>query len=335
MNFKQIRIRTINRVSKQAQQGQVFKTESIIPLGIVLWTSFQVYRHKMLPNKGRRRVLALFFFRLVVIFVVMWLPAVFMMFMGSAWWKNPWTDWSGGTWGHLQGAVSGVACLLKEDINKAVKDLLLCRNPEDAPKEAYKVAVQSISAVLEDGSDDGKKKDSFAHQELPDTEDAANEPTTNHPYDHSTNHDFSTVEHEDPDWIANNTGNPNAHWPSQRPKRVNPRLAQWQEDQLKQKDAEYNKKSTKSKDDVESTTSGRSSSNKSQKSTTSSRISTAKSAKSVKSVKSNATASRSSRSYPGTKLRYDNRSIARHILKGLDDEHDDPVEESDHNIIKE
>lgn len=144
----------------------------------------------------------------------MWLPAVVCIFMGGVWWASAWAVWAGGFWSHMQGAVSGIAAILKEDIYKAVMSLLFCREYEES-KDTHHVAVQSISAVLDNGPDDVKKKAEKigrhswgrSELELPDPEQGL---------------PLSPVK-------SGGKGDPNAHWPSQRPMRVNPRLQRLQQ----------------------------------------------------------------------------------------------------------
>lgn len=41
-------------------------------------------------------------------------------------WVNPWVQWAGGAWSHMQGLVSALLSLLKPDIRKAVFDFWFC-----------------------------------------------------------------------------------------------------------------------------------------------------------------------------------------------------------------
>lgn len=52
-----------------------------IPLLYVCWAAYQIYKHKMLPPSGRRRILAVYFFRLAAVFVIMWLPGLLLLFV--------------------------------------------------------------------------------------------------------------------------------------------------------------------------------------------------------------------------------------------------------------
>ena len=99
---------------------------ALIPVMYVLYASFQVYYHGLLPKRGNRRSLTIYFLRLMVVFYVMWLPTfAILFFFGSL--LPPWAHWSGGTWSHLQGAVSAGVCLWKPDIARAVRDFWTLR----------------------------------------------------------------------------------------------------------------------------------------------------------------------------------------------------------------
>jgi hypothetical protein len=100
-----------------------------IPLAYVCWVAYQIYKHKMLPPAGRRRILSIYFFRLAAVFVIMWLPGLLFLFVTSAW-LDPWVQWAGGAWSHLQGLASAMVSLLKPDIWKAVRDFWCCTSDE-------------------------------------------------------------------------------------------------------------------------------------------------------------------------------------------------------------
>lgn len=303
----------------------------LIPLGIVLWTSYQLYKYKMLPKRGRRRTLSLFFIRLVVIFVVMWLPGIFCMFIGASWWSTPWIDWAGGTWGHLQGAASAIAVFLKPDIHKTVMDLLLCREPEE-DKEAYRVAVQSISAVLENGSDDGKTssgkkkeaskgKDSWAQPEDPEQAMGGTRHGTSTSHHgtshHGTSHRDDTMNggtsHGGYDECTEYHGDPQAHWPSQRPRRTNPRLARYMQQQLEEIQKEF----------ITATSS------ESKLTTPSASSVSSKSSRPGKASSVSSKASKSSNRQDQSKFQ-SNRHVARTLLKALEDDDGDerPIKDS-------
>jgi len=97
------------------------------PFGYVLYCGYQIHHQQLLPPTGRRRILAIYFFRLSVVFVVMWLPGLLFLFVAGAW-LDPWVAWAGGSWSHLQGAVSALVSLLKPDIWETVLDFWTCNH---------------------------------------------------------------------------------------------------------------------------------------------------------------------------------------------------------------
>lgn len=119
-----------------------------------------------------------------------------------------------------------MAALTKEDIRKAFFDVLWCRSKIEEPKETYRVAVQSVSVVLQNDESSSHEKTS--------TNDATGE---KHQPSTLSNYDLSKyVSHHPVDQhIEQSVGDPNAYWPSQRPMRINPRLVQLYEE-LRQKE---------------------------------------------------------------------------------------------------
>ena len=204
----------VNLTSSFLFWGFVFPLVVLIPLVIVVWTYFQVHRYQMLPKTGRRRTLTLFFTQLILIFIVMWVPGLSFVFIGGGY-GSPWITWIGVIWSHLQGAAASACALFKPDINKAVLDLMLCRRREE-PKETYRVAVQSVSGILEGKEEQHKPLDRMSWNDqhiLADPEQPLSETRNN-------------ISHE----VSNYEGDPSAHWPSQRPVRVNPRLMKWEKE---------------------------------------------------------------------------------------------------------
>ncbi|CAJ1947289.1 unnamed protein product [Cylindrotheca closterium] len=95
-----------------------------IPLVYVMWACFDVYRRNLLPPRGKRRLLFIYYARLVGMFVVMWVPSIVLAFVMPI---SPEYFFAGGTWSHLQGGVSAVVALMKPDILQAVKRFIKCR----------------------------------------------------------------------------------------------------------------------------------------------------------------------------------------------------------------
>ena len=94
------------------------------PLFYILLVIVYIIRNNLLPSHGNGRYLAVFFTRLLVVFVVMWLPSIIMIYAISG--KSFWGAMIGGAWSHLQGLVSAILCLRKPDIGESFWHLLTC-----------------------------------------------------------------------------------------------------------------------------------------------------------------------------------------------------------------
>lgn len=102
-----------------------------IPFLIFLYICYNVYTRKLLPSHGRARQLFLFFSRLTLVFVGMWLPAIILIFAVGV--PDVWWSFVGGSWSHLQGLVSSACCLSKRDIRRAVQNFLQCQKCSTIP----------------------------------------------------------------------------------------------------------------------------------------------------------------------------------------------------------
>jgi len=78
--------------------------------------------------------LAKFFGKLLVVFVVMWIPAIAGVWVFGGEGATPWLTAVGGMWSHFQGAVSAYFYTEDAEILQAVKNLLKCKlnyRPDD------------------------------------------------------------------------------------------------------------------------------------------------------------------------------------------------------------
>lgn len=97
-----------------------------IPLFYVIYVWIDVRRKKLIPRKdGRTRSVAFFFLRLTGVFVFMWLPTIIAIYIIAG--SSIYFAFLGGTWSHLQPAVSIGVSLLKGDIRQATVEFLTCR----------------------------------------------------------------------------------------------------------------------------------------------------------------------------------------------------------------
>jgi hypothetical protein len=105
-----------------------------IPVVYVAYVCHDVLVRKLLPPIGQRRTLVVHFFRLILVFLIMWLPTFIMLFMVASG-LPPLAHFVGGTWSHLQGAVSAGVSLLKPDIRNAVQRFVTCQECCDVEEE--------------------------------------------------------------------------------------------------------------------------------------------------------------------------------------------------------
>jgi len=83
----------------------------VIPLIYAIWVAVDVlWWRKLLPPRGRRRKLVLYFARLMGVCIIMWLPFLVICTIGNNVQLSSWTFWAGSVWSHLQGIVSVELC---------------------------------------------------------------------------------------------------------------------------------------------------------------------------------------------------------------------------------
>ena len=118
-----------------------------LPSFYIIYVTVDVWRRGLLPPSGRRRLLAIYFARLILVFYFMWIPTVIALFMllGKL---SPTTVYLGGLWSHLQGAVSAGVSMLKPDIFAAVKAFVTCQPDRDypCPEEFPSTSLRNIGA---------------------------------------------------------------------------------------------------------------------------------------------------------------------------------------------
>ncbi|CAJ1969929.1 unnamed protein product [Cylindrotheca closterium] len=95
-----------------------------LPLFYICYVVFDIAKNKLLPHREQRKTLMIFF-RLLLVYFVMWVPALFLTFVAGNWLSWPYVTF-GAIWAHLQGAVSAATCIQKPDIQVACKNLVFC-----------------------------------------------------------------------------------------------------------------------------------------------------------------------------------------------------------------
>ena len=72
---------------------------SVIPIGYVLYVSVDIYQRQLLPPRGKRRMLALYFGRIVLVFLALWGPYFLLNYL-LATVLPTWVVFAGGTLTH-------------------------------------------------------------------------------------------------------------------------------------------------------------------------------------------------------------------------------------------
>ena len=100
-----------------------FPIYALIPLLVVAYVSYDVWRYSLLPQTGNSRLLTIYFGRLIAGFFIFWFPAMVMWFFFAPF-SRPWIQFAAGAVGHIQGGFSAAISLLKPDIAQALRDFL-------------------------------------------------------------------------------------------------------------------------------------------------------------------------------------------------------------------
>ena len=106
---------------------------SALPLMYCMWVAYDVWRKKLLPPSGKRREITIFFFRITGIFLLMWLPGIFIFYVLSG--VSMWIIYAAPLWSHSQGAVASGIVMMRKDVYDAVMDLVWCRRCKCCPRD--------------------------------------------------------------------------------------------------------------------------------------------------------------------------------------------------------
>uniref|UniRef100_A0A7S4B9V0 G-protein coupled receptors family 1 profile domain-containing protein n=1 Tax=Chrysotila carterae TaxID=13221 RepID=A0A7S4B9V0_CHRCT len=93
----------------------------LVPLAFMIFISWRSWREGALRRASHARSLAVFYLRILLIYLLFWGPTIVMVYMVPLY---VWVGWAGGTWSHLQGLFSALLCLTKKDVQEAVRQLL-------------------------------------------------------------------------------------------------------------------------------------------------------------------------------------------------------------------
>lgn len=64
------------------------------PVAYVFYLAFRIWYKEMIPARGKRKALATFLFRLVAIFLIMWIPSLLLVAVFNQW-VPTWGEWAG------------------------------------------------------------------------------------------------------------------------------------------------------------------------------------------------------------------------------------------------
>lgn len=105
-----------------------------IPYLYVMYVAADVYFKGLLPPRGYRRELAIYYFKIIFVVLFIWMPYL-VFFVALRGIVHPWTVWSAGSLAHSQTLVSAFLACQKQDIRAAVLEFWCCTKTDDAPKK--------------------------------------------------------------------------------------------------------------------------------------------------------------------------------------------------------
>lgn len=99
----------------------------LFPQTVAFVLGVKIWRSGLLPFKGETRNLFIFFYRIILVFVVVWLPAIILVLILDPK-KVPFGVMSfAAIWTHLEGFLCSIIMLFRTDIRSAFLDFVLCR----------------------------------------------------------------------------------------------------------------------------------------------------------------------------------------------------------------
>jgi len=119
-------------------------------------SEFGLSTEAMAQRARQERSLTLFFMRILISMVLLWVPAALLSLVLPI--RSVTVAWFGGTLSHLQGIVSATLCLTKPDIAEATADLLRCGvlwGTQRVVVLAAKEPIQDLCPVGQDAEERG------------------------------------------------------------------------------------------------------------------------------------------------------------------------------------
>ena len=111
----------------------------LLPYIYVLYSVLDIYWRKLLPARGKRRILSIYFFRIVAIFLIMWGPVAFLIYFVNELIikmnKEHASIFAVAVWAHFQAVLSAAVTLTKPNIYHAVINYLTYQPSENDTEE--------------------------------------------------------------------------------------------------------------------------------------------------------------------------------------------------------
>ena len=101
-----------------------------IPYIYVMYVAYDVYKRKLLPPRGYRKELAVYYFKIVFVVLFIWMPFL-VFFVALRGRVHPWVVWAAGSLAHSQTLISSLLACQKHDIRSAVLEFWCCIKPEE------------------------------------------------------------------------------------------------------------------------------------------------------------------------------------------------------------
>ena len=99
-----------------------------IPYVYVMCVAYDVYTKQLLPPRGYRKELAVYYFKIVFVVLFIWMPFL-IFFVALRGRVHPWAVWTAGALAHAQTMISALLACQKHDIRNAVLEFWCCRKP--------------------------------------------------------------------------------------------------------------------------------------------------------------------------------------------------------------
>lgn len=119
----------------------------LIPSFYAVVAMLHIWKRKLLPPAGRRRRIALFLIRVIVVYLGVWGPFLVVYFLLYAIDLNPWYQFSISMLSHLQGMITSILCYnTDDDLKASMKRVMRCRCRSDNGSSQERLPPFTLSA---------------------------------------------------------------------------------------------------------------------------------------------------------------------------------------------